>query len=55
MPGFGLAPGAPADFILLAADTVTSAIVDSPTDRDVYKAGPLIASDGQLLGGLRLS
>ncbi|WP_166970382.1 amidohydrolase family protein [Brevibacterium atlanticum] len=47
---FGLAPGAPADFVLLEADTVTSAIMDCPTDRDVFKAGRLIASGGQLLG-----
>lgn len=51
---FGLAPGAPADFVLLEADTVTSAIMDCPTDRDVFKAGRLIASGGQLLGGTRL-
>ncbi|MGO2036016.1 MAG: amidohydrolase family protein [Brevibacterium sp.] len=51
---FGLAVGAPADFILIDADTVTSAIMDCPTNRDVYKAGRLIASGGRLLGGLRL-
>lgn len=52
---FGLAPGAPADFVLLEADTVTSAIMDCPTDRDVFKAGRLIATGGRLLGGPRLS
>ncbi|RAD02848.1 N-isopropylammelide isopropylaminohydrolase, partial [Burkholderia multivorans] len=34
---FGLGVGAPADFLLVDADTVTSAIMDCPTDRDVYK------------------
>ncbi|WP_210604875.1 amidohydrolase family protein [Brevibacterium oceani] len=52
---FGLAPGAPADFVLLDADTVTSAIMDCPTERDVFKAGRLIASGGRLLDGTRLS
>ncbi|WP_209325875.1 amidohydrolase family protein [Brevibacterium renqingii] len=51
---FGLAVGAPADFILLEADTVTSAIMDCPRDRDVFRSGQLIASGGELLGGLRL-
>ena len=52
---FGLAVGAPADFVLLEADTVTSAIMDCPSDRDVFRSGELIASGGQLRGGLRLS
>jgi hypothetical protein len=43
---FGLGLGAPADFVLVEADTVTSAIMDCPTDRDVFKAGRLIASGG---------
>lgn len=50
---FGLAVGAPADFILLAADTVTSAIMDCPVERDVFKSGRLVASNGELLGGVR--
>src|SRR5699024_2690836 len=52
---FGLAVGAPADFVLLEADTVTSAIMDCPSDRDVFRSGELIAAGGQLLGGARLS
>ncbi|KAB1946215.1 amidohydrolase family protein [Brevibacterium linens] len=52
---FGLAVGAPADFVLIDADTVTSAIMDCPRDRDVFKAGRLIASGGELAGGPRLS
>ncbi|WP_211168070.1 amidohydrolase family protein [Brevibacterium sp. 'Marine'] len=52
---FGLAVGAPADFVLVEADTVTSAIMDCPRDRDVFKAGRLIASGGELAGGPRLS
>ncbi|MFC7406516.1 amidohydrolase family protein [Georgenia alba] len=50
---FGLAPGAPADFLLLHADTVTAAVMDCPRDRDVYKGGRLVASGGRLLGGVR--
>lgn len=50
---FGLEIGAPADFLLLDADTVTSAIMDCPRDRDVYKAGVLVASGGELIGGIR--
>ncbi|WP_167194421.1 amidohydrolase family protein [Brevibacterium pigmentatum] len=52
---FGLGAGAPADFVLVSADTVTSAIMDCPQDRDVFKAGRLIASGGELTGGARLS
>ena len=50
---FGLGPGAPADFMLLEADTVTSAIMDCPADRDVFKAGHLIATGGALVSGVR--
>ena len=52
---FGLGVGAPADFVLIDADTVTSAIMDYPRDREVFKAGRLIASGGELIGGPRLS
>ncbi|UVI37066.1 amidohydrolase family protein [Brevibacterium spongiae] len=52
---FGLGMGAPADFVLLPADTVTSAIMDCPVERDVFKSGRLIASGGRLLGGTRSS
>lgn len=52
---FGLAVGAPADFVLVDANTVTSAIMDCPRDRDVFKCGRLIASGGELAGGPRLS
>lgn len=50
---FGLGVGAPADFVLLEADTVTSAIMDCPAGRDVFKAGRLVASHGELIGGMR--
>lgn len=50
---FGLGIGAPADFLLLDADTVTAAIMDCPADRDVYRGGRLVASGGELLGGVR--
>lgn len=52
-PRFGLAVGAPADFVLLEADTVTAAVMDCPRARDVYRRGRLIASDGELIGGVR--
>ncbi|MDN5806614.1 MAG: amidohydrolase family protein [Brevibacterium sp.] len=48
---FGLGIGAPADFMLVTADTVTSAIMDCPADRDVYKGGRLVATGGRLVGG----
>lgn len=48
---FGLGVGAPADFFLVAADTVTSAIMDCPRERDVFKAGRLVATGGSLSGG----
>ena len=51
---FGLGVGAPADFVLIDCDTVTSAIMDCPQDRDVFKAGRLIASGGVLASGARL-
>ncbi|KHS54085.1 amidohydrolase family protein [Brevibacterium linens] len=51
---FGLGVGAPADFVLIDSDTVTSAIMDCPQDRDVFKAGRLIASGGVLASGARL-
>lgn len=50
---FGLAVGAPADFMVVDADTVTSAIMDAPLSRDVYKGGKLVASAGELNGGVR--
>lgn len=50
---FGLGIGAPADFMLVEADTVTSAIMDCPTDRDVFKDGKLVATGGHLVDGER--
>ncbi|RBP63104.1 cytosine/adenosine deaminase-related metal-dependent hydrolase [Brevibacterium sanguinis] len=50
---FGLGTGARADFLLVDSDTVTSAIMDAPADRDVYRGGVLVASGGELLGGIR--
>lgn len=46
---FGLGIGAPADFMLVDADTVTSAIMDCPAERDVFKGGELVATGGQLV------
>lgn len=50
---FGLGIGAPANFMLLEADTVTSAIMDCPDDRDVIKNGELVATGSHLVAGER--
>lgn len=46
---FGLGIGAQADFMLVDADTVTSAIMDCPAERDVFKDGELVATGGHLV------
>ena len=46
----GLAVGAPADLLLVKADTVTAAIMDCPGERLVFKSGKLIARNGKLTG-----
>jgi cytosine deaminase len=43
-----LEAGAPADFLLLPAQTLGDAIVARPLQRQVFKAGRLIAEDGRL-------
>jgi cytosine/adenosine deaminase-related metal-dependent hydrolase len=42
----GVAPGAPADFVLLDAETPTSAVMDRPADRIVIRAGAVVAPTG---------
>ena len=42
--------GAPADLLLVKADTVTAAIMDCPDERLVFKSGRLIARNGKLTG-----
>jgi cytosine/creatinine deaminase len=51
VPEFGLSHGAPANFIALEARHIPEAVVARPHRRSVYRAGQLIARDGQLLAG----
>ena len=44
----GLAPGARADLVVVAADTVTAAVMDHPPRTLVIRAGDVIASAGEL-------
>jgi cytosine/creatinine deaminase len=44
----GLAPGSPADLVVVAADTVTAAVMDHPPRTLVIRGGQVIARDGQL-------
>ncbi len=44
----GLAPGAPADLVVVAADTVTAAVMDHPPRTLVIRGGDVIARDGGL-------
>jgi cytosine deaminase len=46
---YGLQRGAPANFIALAARHVPEAVVARPQERSVYRAGKLIARNGQLV------
>ena len=45
----GLAPGAPADLVVVAADTVTAAVMDHPPRTLVVRGGEVIARDGELV------
>ena len=44
----GLAPGASADLVVVAADTVTAAVMDHPPRTLVIRGGDVIARDGEL-------
>ena len=44
----GLAPGAPADLVVVAADTVTAAVMDHPPRTLVIRGGDVVARDGEL-------
>ncbi len=44
----GLAVGAPADLVVVAADTVTAAVMDHPPRTLVLHAGRVVARDGRL-------
>ena len=45
----GLAPGAVADLVVVAADTVTAAVMDHPPRTLVVRDGSVIVRDGQLV------
>jgi cytosine deaminase len=47
VPEYGLSLGAPANFIALQAHHVQEAVVARPRKRSVYRAGRLIARDGE--------
>jgi cytosine/creatinine deaminase len=46
---FGLAVGAPADLVVVAADTVTAAVMDHPPRTLVVCGGRVVARDGELV------
>ncbi|HXT06673.1 MAG TPA: amidohydrolase family protein [Roseiarcus sp.] len=48
LEGYGLAVGAKADFVALAAAHVPEAVVALPRDRKVFKGGRLVAENGKL-------
>jgi cytosine/adenosine deaminase-related metal-dependent hydrolase len=48
-PVTGLAPGARADVVVVAADTVTAAVMDRPPRTVVIHDGEVVACDGQLI------
>ncbi|AZA12780.1 amidohydrolase family protein [Corynebacterium choanae] len=45
----GITVGAPADLLILDAETVTSAVMDCPTGRIVIHRGTVVARDGSLV------
>lgn len=49
LEGYGIAIGARADFVTLAAEHVPEAVVAVPKPRRVFKAGRLVAENGALV------
>ncbi|MGD9479832.1 amidohydrolase family protein [Shinella sp. G-2] len=49
LEGYGIAVGAKADFVTLAAAHVPEAVVAVPKDRRVFKAGRLVAENGAVV------
>jgi cytosine deaminase len=49
LEGYGIAIGAKADFVTLAAEHVPEAVVAVPKNRSVYKAGRRVAQNGAVL------
>jgi len=50
LEGYGLRVGAKADFVTLRAEHVPEAVVAVPQGRSIYKAGKLVAVNGQVVG-----
>jgi len=46
---YGLAVGCRADLVVVAGDTPTEAVINLPPRTYVFKAGRLVAADGQCL------
>jgi len=46
---FGLAIGAPAELVIVAADTVTAAVMDHPPRTVVVSRGIVVARNGELV------
>ena len=49
LESYGLAVGAPADLVVLAADTAAAAVVTRPVRDLVVKAGRIAAREGRLI------
>jgi cytosine deaminase len=49
LEGYGIKPGARADFVTLKAEHIPEAVVSVPKGRLVYKAGKLVAKDGAVV------
>jgi cytosine/creatinine deaminase len=48
LPGYGIAVGADADFVVLAAEHIQEAVASVAASRSVYKRGRLVAQNGML-------
>ena len=46
---YGLAPGAPADFVVVEAESLAEAVAARPRRKLVIKAGRIVAKDGVLV------
>jgi cytosine deaminase len=49
LPAYGLRPGAPADLVVVAAETPAAAVVTRPPRHLVLKGGQVVARDGGLV------
>jgi cytosine deaminase len=48
---YGLAPGSPADLVLVPGETHVEAVIEQPKDRLVLKGGKVVAQGGEYVGG----